>query len=95
MTIGFSEQTVYSGLAIIPIDFKGNTVFTEYSISPAMGNGLSFNTTSGTISGTYSGGVSRVTYQVTGTNGFGSISSSFTFNYKGRSLWNELICSSI
>ena len=77
LTTGFTEQTVYSGLAIIPIDFVGNTVFTEYSISPVIGNGLSLNTTSGTISGIYNGGVSR---QVTGTNQFGSISTTFTLN---------------
>ena len=95
ITTGFTEQTIYSGLAIIPIDFLGNTVFTGYSISPVIGNGLSFNTTSGAISGIYNGGVSRVSYQVTGTNRFGSISTTFTLNYKGRDLRNRMMDSSV
>ena len=74
---------MYSGLVIIPIDLRGNTVFTEYSISPTIGSGLSFNTTSGRISGIYTGGVSRISYQVSGTNQFGSVSTSFVLNYKG------------
>ena len=74
---------MFSGLAIVPIDFEGNTVFTGYAISPVIGSGLSFNTTTGRISGVYTGGASRISYQVTGTNQLGSISTTIVLNYKG------------
>ena len=83
---GFNAQTVFSNIAIVPIRFVGNTVFTSYSISPALPASLSLNTTSGVISGTYTGAAASTIYQVTGTNTMGSISTAFTLNYKGSLL---------
>ena len=80
---GFNTQSVFSGLAILPIHFIGDTLFTSYSITPTVASGLSFNTTSGILSGIYTGAPSNVNYQVTGTNSLGSVSTSFTLAYKG------------
>lgn len=82
ITPGFADQVVFSGLAILPIRFIGNTVFASYSISPEIGSGISFNTTTGVISGTYTGNTVTVSYQVTGTNSFGSATASFTLSYQ-------------
>ena len=49
----------------------------SYSISPAIGNGLSFSTTSGLISGTPISPAAAVTYTITGTNASGSSSATY------------------
>ena len=82
---GFSKQIIFSELASLPIHFVGNTVFASYSIAPSIGSGLSFNETTGVISGTYTGNRAAVTYQVTGTNSFGSVFTSFTLDYRSGS----------
>ena len=79
---GFKSLVVFVGLAIRPIYLLGNTIFDSYTITPALDSGLSLNTTSGLISGVYSGQVMNRMYQITGTNSFGSISGSFTLEYK-------------
>ena len=43
------------------------------------------NMTTGTITGTFTGASSTVTYQITGSNSFGSIASTFVLNYKPQS----------
>ena len=79
---GFKNLVVFVGLAIRPIYLLGNTIFDSYTITPALDSGLSLNTTSGLISGVYSGQAMNRVYQITGTNSFGSISGSFTLEYK-------------
>lgn len=79
---GFKSLVVFVGLAIRPIYLLGNTIFDSYTITPALDSGLSLNTTSGLISGVYSGQAMNRVYQITGTNSFGSISESFTLEYK-------------
>ena len=81
ISAGFKSQAVFVGLAIRPIYLLGNTIFESYAISPALDSGLSLNT-SGLISGVYSGQAMNRVYQITGTNSFGSISDSFTLEYK-------------
>lgn len=63
----------------------GNTVFSSYTLTPPVSSGLVFNTTKGVISGTYSGSTTAVQYQLTGTNDFGSVSTTFTLTYKPQS----------
>ena len=79
---GFKSLVVFVGLAIRPIYLLGNTIFDSYTITPALDSGLTLNTTSGLISGIYSGQAMNRVYQITGTNSFGSISDSFTLEYK-------------
>lgn len=71
------------GLTIIPIRLSGDTLFTSYSIQPALDSGLHLNSTTGVISGTYHGPVKQGTYQITGTNQFGSHSDPVIFMFKG------------
>jgi hypothetical protein len=50
----------------------------SYSITPSIGNGLSFSTSTGLITGTPTSEASAVTYTVTATNVTGSSTSTFT-----------------
>ena len=82
VSTGFKSLVVFVGLAIRPIYLLGNTIFDSYTISPALDSGLTLNTTSGLISGVYSGQAMNRMYQITGVNSFGMISDAFTFEYK-------------
>ena len=87
ISTGFKSQVVFVGLAIRPIYFLGNTLFDSYTISPPLDSGLTLNTTTGVISGVYNGRAMNRVYQITGTNSFGSISYSFTLEYKRIAKW--------
>ena len=87
ISTGFKSQAVFVGLAIRPIYFLGNTLFDSYTISPPLDSGLTLNTTTGVISGVYNGRAMNRVYQITGTNSFGSISYSFTLEYKRIAKW--------
>ncbi len=82
ISAGFKTQSVFVGLAIRPIYFLGNTLFDSYTISPPLDSGLTLNTTTGVISGVYTGQAMNRMYQITGVNSFGMISDAFTFEYK-------------
>lgn len=82
ISTGFTSQTVINNLAILPIRIVGNTVFESYTLTPQLTSGLNFNVTTGVISGVYNGITTSVQYQLTGTNQFGSVSTSFTLHYK-------------
>ena len=84
LSSGFSEQTVFIGLPFIPIRFTGNTVFTEYSITPAVTDGLEFDESTGRLSGVYTGSVGRRSFEVTGKNQYGSVSTMITLNFQRR-----------
>ena len=65
------------GIAISPIGpSTSGGVITTYSISPALSAGLSFNTTTGVISGTPTAVTARTTYTIVGSNVTGSQSAS-------------------
>ena len=70
------------GLAIRPINMVGNTIFSSFSVTPSLDPGMSLNTTTGVISGVYTGQAMNRMYQITGVNSFGMISDAFTFEYK-------------
>ncbi len=61
------------GITILPIgpSSSGGTI-TSYSISPALSAGLSFNTTTGVITGTPTAVTARTTYTIVGSNTTGS-----------------------
>ena len=84
ISAGFSEQNVFIGLAFIPIRFTGNTVFSEYSITPALTNGLEFDESTGRLSGVYTGSVGRRSFEVTGKNQYGSVSTMITLSFQRR-----------
>ncbi|MHA8075267.1 Ig-like domain-containing protein [Aquirufa sp. TARAVU-A1A] len=62
------------GIAILSIgpSTSGGTI-TSYSISPALSAGLSFNTTTGVITGTPTAVTARTTYTIVGSNVTGSL----------------------
>ena len=76
-SIELSVDTVNAGIRAIANITVINTGGTAtYSISPAITNGLSFNTTTGTISGTPSATATAIIYTVTATNISGTDSAS-------------------
>ena len=68
-----AEITATVGTAIMPITIShiGGGAAGSYSIDPAIGNGLLFDTTTGIISGTPTAVASEITYTITATNGGG------------------------
>lgn len=94
ITAGFTTQSVFIGLPIIPIRLTGDTLFVSYSITPAPSSGLSFNATSGVISGTYNGAVTTTVFQITGTNALGSTTAAFTLVFKRLQLEASIMTSS-
>ncbi len=69
ISINPATVTAIAGVAITPpsITSSGGDV-ASYSIDPAIGNGLSFDTSTGTISGTPTAVADAVTYTITATN---------------------------
>ena len=73
ISISPATVTVMAGTAIadITITSTGDAV-TSYSIDPAIGNGLMFDTTTGTISGTPDAAAPEIIYTITATNTAGT-----------------------
>ena len=79
ISLSVSTLTATAGTAISDItviNFGGTP--TSYAISPAIDNGLSFDTTDGTISGTPANAATNVVYTVTATNVTNSDSATFS-----------------
>ena len=68
--------TARSAINDITVTNSGGTA--TYSISPAIANGLSFNTTDGTISGTPANAAANIVYTVTATNATNSDSATIS-----------------
>jgi len=93
-TISKSTETAYVGSAIsgYSINSTGGAV-ASYSISPDISatpsNGISFNTSTGLISGTPTAAASAVTYTITGTNASGSATATYTLTANAASTSNS------
>jgi len=93
-TISKSTETAYVGTAIsgYSINSTGGAV-ASYSISPDISstpsNGISFNTSTGLISGTPTAVASTVTYTITGTNASGSATATYTLTENAASTSNS------
>ncbi len=68
ISLSVSTLTATAGTAISDITVTNSGGTATYSISPAIGNDLSFDTTDGTISGTPANAATNVVYTVTVTN---------------------------
>lgn len=70
-----TNPAVYVALvSIVPNRPTVTGIVTQFSVSPALPEGLRLNRTSGVISGTPRQSAARQTYQVTASNPFGSVS---------------------
>src|ERR1700719_798292 len=67
-----SPASGIAGVAITSMSPAVTGTVTGYSISPALPAGLSFNTTSGVISGTPAAPAAQATYTITASNAGGS-----------------------
>ena len=75
--------TVGTAIQQITIDSSGGGNVVSYSIAPAIGNGLSFSTATGTISGTPTTVARLTTYTITATNATGSAVSTVAITVNG------------
>ena len=78
-TLSSSSGSANAGSAISPytVNSTGGAI-ASYSISPAVGNGLSFNSTTGVISGTPATAAAAVTYTITATNTSGTATATYS-----------------
>lgn len=75
---GIQGTPITASAAITPSNFTGTPT---YSISPSLsGTGLTFNPTTGVISGTPTSAISLATYTITGTSGSQSATTTLTIN---------------
>ena len=70
ITISTSYVSATAGTAITPVTITNAGLLSYYSISPAISNGLSFNTNTGAISGVPIVASDPVTYVITATSFF-------------------------
>ena len=68
ISLSTTTITATAGSAISNITVTNSGGDATYSISPAIGNGLSFNTADGTISGTPANAATNVVYTITASN---------------------------
>ena len=78
ISLSTTTITATARSAINNITVTNNGGDATYSISPAIGNGLSFDTTDGTISGTPANAATNVVYTVTATNATNSDSATLS-----------------
>ena len=78
ISLSVSTLTATAGTAISDITVTNSGGSATYSISPAIANNLSFDTTDGTISGTPANAATNVVYTVTATNATNSDSATFS-----------------
>ena len=76
--LSVSTLTATAGTAISDITVTNSGGTATYSISPAIANNLSFDTTDGTISGTPANAATNVVYTVTATNATNSDSATLS-----------------
>ncbi len=76
LSVSTLTATAETAISNITVTNSGGTA--TYSISPAIANNLSFNTTDGTISGTPANAATNVVYTVTATNVTNSDSATFS-----------------
>jgi sugar lactone lactonase YvrE len=79
LSVASESATAGSPISGFNIASTGGMVH-GYSISPAIGNGLTFDSATGLITGTPSQAADPITYSITGTNGGGSYSQTFTIS---------------
>jgi hypothetical protein len=70
ITISTNHVSATAGTAITPVTITNAGLISYYSISPAISNGLSFNTNTGAISGVPIAASDPVTYVITATSFF-------------------------
>ena len=78
------NETVAAGTAIAGYTVSNTGGLAgNFEISPAVGNGLSFNTATGALTGTPTAAASPVTYTITAVNVMGSSTATFTLTVRG------------
>jgi hypothetical protein len=78
-TLSSSAETVNAATAIVGYTITSTGgVIDSYSISPAIGNGLILNITTGLISGIPTAQAAAVTYTITATNNAGSFTATYS-----------------
>ncbi len=96
ISISPATVTVMAGTAIadITIDATAGGDVASYGINPVIGNGLLFNTSTGTISGTPAAAANAIPYTITATNSGGMDTATVTITVEAPdpSLPNPTVC---
>lgn len=83
--LSYSPNSPYNNGTSISLSPTISGTVTGYSVSPALPTGISLNTSTGVISGTYNSySGSKGTYTVTATNANGTSSANVTLNFFGK-----------
>ena len=95
-TLSTSSQSVTQNSAITTVTSSstGGTI-SSYAISPAAPAGLTFNTSTGQLSGTPTATQGATTYTITGTNAGGSASQTFTLTVNSSKITPTLTWSNV
>ena len=80
LNYGFDYMVVYAGLPMEPLYPRSDAMLASFTITPSLPQGVAFDPHTGIISGSFPDeSTSGVQYSVTGSNGMGSVSTSFRF----------------
>ena len=83
---GFDRMTLYTDIIMEPIPIRCDSAISSFSINPQLPEGMSMDTTTGTISGTLKNGDDQdIVYTVTATNTYGSTTTTFSFQARDQS----------
>jgi len=82
-TLSNSKDVVEVGKNIIGFASIASSTPDFYTISPSVGDGLTFNDTTGSLSGTPLNSAPPTTYVITGVNAFGSLTAQYSLRIDG------------
>jgi hypothetical protein len=82
-TLSNSKDVVEVGKNIIGFASIASSTPDFYTISPSVGDGLTFNDTTGSLSGTPLNSAPPTTYLITGVNAFGSLTAQYSLRIDG------------
>ena len=80
LSYGFDSMTQYVGVPIEPVPARSDAYLNEFTISPALPEGVTMDATTGTITGQFTNtATSNQVYTVTGRNTMGSVQTTIKF----------------
>ena len=80
LSYGFDTMTQYVGVPIEPIPARADAYLNNFSIQPALPNGVSLDTSTGTITGAFPDtSMSNQVFTVTASNSMGSVTTTVKF----------------
>ena len=79
LSYGFDSMTQYVGVPIEPVPARSDAYLSEFTISPALPEGVNMDPATGTITGSFRNTTSNQVYTVTGRNTMGATTTTLKF----------------